>query len=70
MGRFECFAHPKPDIRPGSQFFNTPDYQRNLQMATGQRDFVDGVSTVNTYTNNYYIETYKPFIHIKVHTHG
>ena len=72
MGRFECFAHPKPDIRPGSQFYKTSEYQNNLKMATAQRDFSDGLSNCTDYID---IElSTKPrdnsngYIHIKVHT--
>ncbi len=43
--RFENFIHPKPDIRPGSQFYNTADYQNNLTLAVSPRDFNEGLST-------------------------
>lgn len=69
MGRFECFQHPKPDIRPGSRFFDTPDYQHNLTLAVGQRDFSEGLSTCmdmvgNTITNR--TDSTHNYIHIKV----
>lgn len=79
MGRFECFQHPKPDIRPGTAFYHTADYQHNLQLATAPRDFSDGLSNCETYANKYILDDSVDFltklilqnyIHIKVHTHG
>lgn len=43
--RFENFVHPKPDIRPGTAFYNTSDYQNNLKLAVSPRDFNEGLST-------------------------
>jgi N-terminal domain of galactosyltransferase/N-terminal region of glycosyl transferase group 7 len=76
MGRFECFAHPKPDIRPGSSFYHTPEYQHNLQLATSPRDFTDGVSNSMDYIRTDPAALYNlstgptQYKHIKVYTHG
>lgn len=43
--RFECFVHPKPNIRPGSSYYSSSDYQKNLRLATSPRDFSEGLST-------------------------
>lgn len=70
--RFENFVHPKPDIRPGSQFYNTEDYQNNLKLAVSPRDFTEGLSTSNYIVTD--IDTmYRnildiPVIHIKIDT--
>lgn len=69
MGRFECFAHPKPNIWPGSEFHKTPEYQHNLKLATAPRNFEEGLSTIEgmyTITDSHYEPNY---IHIKVKTH-
>lgn len=47
--RFENFTHPRPDSRPGTQFFNSADYQNNLKLATSPRDFSDGLSNCIDY---------------------
>jgi len=47
MGRFECFAHPKPDITPGSPFWKSEDYQHNWKLVHQPRDFNEGLSTVS-----------------------
>lgn len=58
MGRFECFAHPRP---------KRPDhYQHNLKVLGKGRDFSEGLSTAqytitDTVTDNNYI-------HIKIRT--
>jgi hypothetical protein len=43
--RFENFVHPKPDVRQGTAFWHTPDYQNNLQLAVGPIDYTDGLSS-------------------------
>jgi len=70
MGKFECFAHPKPDIRPGTGFYNTLDYQNNLKLCTSPRDFTEGLSTIDTL---YHVDDihYEPnYMHIKIITNG
>lgn len=77
MGRFECFAHPKPNIWPGSEFHNTPDYRNNLKLATAPRDFTDGISSARyeitgadwKATINNRKDTYH-YIHLKIKTDG
>ena len=72
--RFENFIHPRPDIRPGSQFYNSGDYQNNLKLAVSPRDFTEGLST-STYTvvskevHHRSIQNI-PVIHIKIDTSG
>lgn len=71
MGRFECFAHLKPDIQPGSSFYNTEDYQHNLKLCTTPRDFSDGLNTCENYTKGFTTTIYRlDYIHIKVQTNG
>lgn len=71
MGRFECFAHPKPDIRPGTDFYNSVDYQRNLKLAITSRDFSDGLDNCESYIKGFTTTIYRPdYIHIKVQTNG
>lgn len=45
MGRFECFAHPKPDISINSPFWNSPDYQNNWKLVHEPRDYTEGLTT-------------------------
>ncbi len=67
MGRFECFAHPKPNIWPGSDFYKSAEYQHNLKLATQARNFVDGLDNYKDYMESCTIEkTY--YTHIKVIT--
>lgn len=64
--RFENFVHPKPDIRQGSEFWNTPDYQNNLKLAVSPRDFNEGLSTAQykVVSNN----RFKEAIHLRIST--
>lgn len=65
-GRFECFSHPRPDIRPGGANFNDPDYQHNLKLCTTPRDFNEGLST-----SRYQVVSKGIFpecIHLKINT--
>lgn len=68
MGRFECFAHPKPDISINSSFWNSKEYQHNWKLVHEPRDFTDGLSNCMDYVcdvSEYYGgECY----HIKVKT--
>ena len=69
MGRFECFAHPKPDISHGSQFWNSPDYQHNWNLVHQPRDFSDGLSNYKDYVDTILDATkHNNYIHIKVKT--
>lgn len=68
MSRFECFHHPRPNINPGSAFYNTPDYQHNLKLATSPRDFNSGISDCDNYIEDYSKEIIDGKIYIKVHT--
>ena len=70
MGRFECFAHPKPDIRPGTEFYNSADYQRNLKLATTPRDFSDGLSNCEQYYSGYYFIPNNNYKHLNIVTNG
>lgn len=70
--RFENFIHPKPDIRPGTEYYYTPNYQNNLTLATSPRDFEEGLSTAQ-YTVTEKEVRYRniqgiPVIHLKVKT--
>lgn len=64
--RFECFAHPKPDIHPGSPFYNTIEYQNNLSLATTTPDFRDGLTTATYKLIG--ITVHDTFTHIQIHT--
>ncbi len=69
MGRFECFTHPRPDIRPGTEFYNSADYQHNLKLCTSPRDFTDGLSNYKDYVSEIVDATkHNNYIHIKVKT--
>lgn len=47
--RFENFTHPRPDIRPGTSFYHTPDYQNNLRMCTTEPEYITGISDADYY---------------------
>lgn len=64
--RFENFIHPKPDIRPGTPFFHTLEYQNNLKLCTTPRDFSDGLSTTKYTVIDSIFEPH--YIHIKIDT--
>jgi N-terminal domain of galactosyltransferase/N-terminal region of glycosyl transferase group 7 len=67
-GRFECFAHPKPDITPGSQFFNSPEYQHNWKLVHQPRDFSEGLSNCMDLIESYHIDISPNYTHIKLVT--
>lgn len=66
-GRFECFHHPRPDVR--GSYKNHPDYIHNLQLCTSPRDYTEGLSTYLRHIE-YHIQTARTnnYIHIKVKT--
>ena len=65
IGRFECFAHPKPNIWPqANQYYNHPDYQHNLRLVQQPRDFTEGLST--TVYSIYSKETTDNYTHLKI----
>lgn len=68
MGRYECFQHPKPDIRPGSAFYNSEEYQHNLKLCTSPRDFAEGLSDCINWIEDYNISTSEGYIHVKINT--
>ena len=68
MGKFECFAHPKPDIKPGSQFYNTPEYQHNLKLCLSPRDFTEGLSNCSELFDVQSIHEDSNYKHIKLIT--
>lgn len=45
MCRFECFHHPRPDIKPGGQYYTNNDYQHNLEILKQPIDYNDGLSS-------------------------
>ncbi len=63
--RFECFAHPKPDINPGSEYYNSPQYKDNFWRATNP-DFTDGLMEAK-YTIHSRLE-YKECVHLRIST--
>lgn len=64
-GRFECFHHPRPDVR--GSYKNHPDYIHNLQLCTAPRDYSEGLSTIPT-GMTYKVDTLKTHIHYKIKT--
>ena len=67
-GVFECFHHPRPDNKPGSDFFYSKDYQHNLQILKQPVDYSDGLSSAE-YTITDRID-YDNYINIKIKTNG
>jgi N-terminal domain of galactosyltransferase/N-terminal region of glycosyl transferase group 7 len=68
MGRFECFAHPKPDITIGSDFWKSADYQNNWKLVHEPRDFFEGLSTCMDMIESIQTDMTHNYIHIKAKT--